>query len=74
MSEEQNKNTSYEKLIPLTEWPKYYSWPPIGGLRHLVFHEKTNGFNKVIRRCGKRILINVDSFFAWVETNNRKGG
>lgn len=59
-----------DDLIPLTQWPKRHPWPPLGGLRHLVFHEKTNGFDKVIRRVGKRILISEAAFRAWVEKQN----
>ncbi len=33
------------RLIPLTKWNEHHPWPPIGGLRHLVFHEKSNGFD-----------------------------
>jgi len=61
------------KLIPLTSWSDYHPWPPVGGLRHLVFHAKTNGFDSVIRRAGKRILINEQAFFDWLETQNQKG-
>ena len=62
------------RLIPLSKWPEHHAWPPLGGLRHLVFHEHTNGFHKVIRRVGKRILIDESAFFAWVEKQNAKGG
>jgi hypothetical protein len=58
------------KLIPLTEWPKYHSWPPIGGLRHLVFYAAENGFNSVVRRVGKRVLLDEQAFFSWVSKLN----
>lgn len=61
------------RLIPLTEWSKHHPSPPLGGLRHLVFHAKTNGFDKVIRRVAKRILIDEAAFFLWVEENNHCG-
>lgn len=54
------------RLIPATDWPQHHSWPPIGGLRHLIFFAKTNGFDKVIRRVGRRVLIDEAAFFAWV--------
>lgn len=60
----EQKQTRY---IPLTEWPKYHSWPPIGGLRHLVFYADQNGFDKVIRRAGRRVLIDEQAFFGWVD-------
>ncbi|CAN7266616.1 hypothetical protein LJR038_003075 [Acidovorax sp. LjRoot38] len=59
------------RLIPLTDWNLHHAWPPIGGLRHLVFFEKTNGFHQVVRRVGRRVLIDEAAFFAWVDS---KGG
>lgn len=63
---------STNKLIPLSEWSKFHPWPPIGGLRHLVFYSKTNGFDKVIKRVGRRVLIDESAFFMWVEEQNDK--
>ena len=65
-----NSNTS--RLIPLTKWPEHYQWPTVGGLRHLVFWENKNGFKKVIRRVGKRILIDEKAFFEWVDEIQNK--
>jgi len=55
------------RLIPITHWNRYHDYPSIAGLRHLTFHEKTNGFDTVVRRIGRRVLINEQAFFAWVE-------
>lgn len=54
------------RFIPVTEWDKHHTWPPVGGLRHLIFHEHSNGFHKVVRRAGRRVLIDEAAFFAWV--------
>ena len=69
-----NKTTTREgvavtpgRLIPVTEWRAYHPWPGTGGLRHLIFYGETNGFNKVVRRVGRRVLIDEGAFFAWVE-------
>ena len=35
------------KLIPVTKWNEHHQWPPVGGLRHLIFFAKENGFDKV---------------------------
>ncbi len=58
------------RLIPVTDWNIFHPWPPLGGLRHLVFNEATNGFAAVVRRCGRRVLIDEQAFFDWV----RRGG
>jgi hypothetical protein len=55
------------KLIPLTEWPEHHAWPPIGGLRWLVFHSATNGFARAFVRVGKRILVDEAEFFRCAE-------
>lgn len=57
------------KLIPVTKWNEHHQWPPIGGLRHLVFNAKDNGFDACIRRVGSRVLIDEAQFFAWIETH-----
>ncbi len=60
-----------ERVIPLTAWPKHHPWPPVGGLRHLVFFADENGFNKVVRRSGRRVLIHEGEFFRWLEKLNK---
>jgi len=55
------------RLIPLTDFPNHHAYPPLGQLRALVFNAKTNGFERCIRRIGKRVLIDEAEFFAWVD-------
>lgn len=57
----------HSDLIPVPDWNNHHPWPPIGGLRHLIFNAHTNGFNKVIRRIGRRVLIDEAAFFEWVD-------
>ncbi len=66
------QSQSKARLIPVTKWNEHHQWPPIGGLRHLIFHEQSNGFSKVLRRCGRRVLIDEAAFFQWVEEQNAK--
>ena len=56
---------SKTQLIPVSQWNERHPWPPKGGLRHLIFFAETNGFNKVIRRIGRRVLIDEEAFFEW---------
>ena len=55
------------RLIPVTKWNKYHPWPPIGGLRYLIFHADSNGFSHCIRRVGRTVLIDEGRFFEWVD-------
>jgi len=58
------------RLFTVREFCEHHPWATIGGLRHLIFHEKTNGFGTVVRRCGRRVLIDQAAFFAWLEEQN----
>ena len=53
------------RFIPVPDWRKHHPWPPLGGLRHLIFHAKTNGFDSVVVRIGRRVLIDETAFFDW---------
>ena len=59
--------TNQKRLIPVPDWNKHHAWPPVGGLRHLIFYADKNGFDKVIRRVGRRVLIDEAAFFEWAD-------
>ena len=42
-------------------------------LRYHIFNETRNGLDKALIRVGKKILIDEDAFWAWLE-NQRMGG
>jgi hypothetical protein len=58
------------RLIPVTKWPEHHEWPTVAAIRHLIFNEQQNGFHSVVRRVGKRVLIDEQAFFNWVEQQN----
>lgn len=68
MSDE--KSNPSTRFIPVTKWNEFHKWPPIGGLRHLIFNAKFNGFDVVIKRCGRRVLIDEKAFFTWIIQQN----
>ena len=64
------------RLIPVKDWNKYHPWPPPGGLRHLIFHAASNGFDAVVVRIGRQVLIDELAFLAWAAEHraNKQGG
>jgi len=58
------------RLIPVPDWNKHHSWPPQGGLRHLIFNKETNGFSSAFKKVGRRVLIDEAEFFACVDRQN----
>jgi|GEM_PF-874442 len=59
------------RLIPVTKWPEKHPWPSVAGLRHLIHYEKDNGFDSVVRRIGRRVLLDEAAFFEWVNGSNK---
>ncbi len=55
------------RLIPVPSWSKHHPWPSAHGLRYLIFRASSNGFDAVIRRVGRRVLIDEAAFFVWIE-------
>lgn len=41
-----------------------------GGIRALIFRADSNGFNRCIRRIGRKILISKSAFSHWIEAQN----
>lgn len=70
MQEHTSNQSQQSQLIPVPSWNHYHPWPPQGGLRHLIFNEKTNGFATAFKRIGRRVLIDEAEFFACVERAN----
>lgn len=69
---EQTQEQSKTRFIPVAKWNSYHPWPPQGGLRYLIFHEKTNGFDSCVIRAGRTVLIDEEAFIAWLRSG--KGG
>lgn len=44
-----------------------------GGVRSLIFNERTNGLAKsgAIVRIGRKVLIDETKFFTWIESQNK---
>jgi len=54
------------RLIPIKKWNEYHDWPPNGGLRHLAFYRKTNGFQKAFKKIGRAMVVDERAFFECV--------
>lgn len=64
-----NRNTRY---IRIKDWSKYHPWPSPRGLRRLIWEKNQNGFDKVMVKVGKIVLIDERAFFEWMEDQKKK--
>lgn len=76
--EDHETQTPRNRIIPVTRWNDFHPWPTVGGLRHLIFYADSNGFDRVIVRIKRRVLIDEAAFFAWADehraSKSRKRG
>lgn len=72
LAEIQQKQLS-NRLIPVPDWNKFHAWPPQGGLRHLIFNAKSNGFATAFKKVGRRVLVDETAFFECVNRQNGGG-
>ncbi len=60
------------RFITVRELAEAPGWPTESALRALIFNADRNGLAPAIRRVGRRVLVDVDAFWAWV--NNQGAG
>jgi hypothetical protein len=64
----------HPKLLTVADFARECGgWPDESALRWLLFNRQTNGFDKVVRRVGRRILISVEAYYEWIEERNQQG-
>ncbi len=66
-------NSTSTRLIPAAKFDEYHPWPSVSALRWMIFHSRTNGLDSfgVIKRAGRRVLIDEQAFFKWIESQNQ---
>lgn len=62
------------RLSSIKKIPEHYNGAfTESSIRWLVFNGKTTGFSKCIRRLGRKILIDLDEFEQWIESQREEG-
>lgn len=64
-------NTLQTNYFTVAQFTKEKGFISESGLRYLIFHADSNGFNQVIKRIGKKILIDFNAFEHWLQEINK---
>lgn len=59
-----------ENYFTVRQFAEKFQFTTQSGLRYYIFHSAKNGFDKVIKRIGTKVLINSNAFEKWLEENN----
>lgn len=54
------------RYIPVPEWKKYHDYPTESAIRNYINKADKNGFNEVMTRKGRRILLDENKMFEWL--------
>jgi len=64
-------NSNNPNLKSVSQFSKEFPAFSTGSLRNILFYEEQNGLATAgaVKRLGKKILIDCDKFFQWLDTN-----
>ena len=69
------KATATPILLTVIQFSAKHSFVTPGGLRFQIFNAAENGLEKsgAIMRIGRRVLINEEKYFSWIEDQQTGG-
>jgi len=61
-------------LLTISQFSIKHGFISNGGLRYQIFNAKNNGLEmaRAIVRVGRRVLIDEERYFAWIDSQQRK--
>ena len=69
---ENSQNDPVRSLLTVRQFAQKYQAFSQGGLRWMIFNSKASGLDTAIVRIGRRILLDEDKFFEWVDACNAR--
>lgn len=61
--------TESKNFMTVKQVAEKYPAFPQGGLRFMIFHADKNGFDRCLRRVGRKVLVEEGEFLRWVDKN-----
>ena len=66
------RRPAQRQLYTVTQFCQHHPAFTQGGLRWLLFNRETNGLKKAVVRVGRKLLIDENAFFAWLDEQNEQ--
>lgn len=61
-----------DEYVTVSQLAKRYPAFSEGSIRWLIFNSSTNGFNKVVRKIGRKVILNLHEFKKFIEDQVQK--
>lgn len=69
-----NQRQKTRTLLTVRQFSQKHPAFPEGGLRHNIFHADKNGFAQCVRRIGRKVLLDEQAVFNWIDEQNQMQG
>ena len=65
-------NQYQKNFLSLKQWLEKYKAIPEGGVRHLIFTNKDDFNKRVVKKLGRKILLDEQAFLAYIDQHIKK--
>lgn len=60
------------RMIPLSKWNDFHSWPTVNSLRGMVFSSYRTGADYFVKKIANRLIVDESLFFAWCKMSDEE--
>ncbi len=60
-----------KNFLSLKQWLEKYPVIPEGGIRHLIFTNKDNFNGRVVKKLGRKILLDEQAFLSYIDEHSK---
>ena len=60
-----------KSFLTLKQWLEKYKAIPEGGIRHLIFTNKDNFNSRVVKKLGRKILLDEQAFLSYIDEHSK---
>ncbi len=66
-----SSNQRLKSFLTLKQWLEKYPAIPEGGIRHLIFTNKDNFNERVVKKLGRKILLDEHAFLSYIDEHTK---
>lgn len=60
-----------KSFLTMKQWLEKYQSIPKGGIRHLIFTNKDNFNSRVVKKLGRKILLDEEAFLDFINEHSK---
>ena len=60
-----------KSFLSMNQWLEKYQSIPKGGIRHLIFTNRDNFNGKVVKKIGRKILLDEEAFLDFINEHSK---